>query len=41
MFGYNFTGGSSSGLSGTITLSRVGPAPSRLHVMKTTLEPAR
>jgi hypothetical protein len=26
-FSYNFTGGSSSGLSGTITLSRVGPTP--------------
>ena len=26
-FGYNFTGGSSSGLSGTINLSRVGPVP--------------
>ena len=26
-FSYNFTGGSSSGLSGTITLSRVGPVP--------------
>jgi hypothetical protein len=26
-FSYTFTGGSSSGLSGTITLSRVGPAP--------------
>jgi hypothetical protein len=26
-FSYNFTAGSSSGLSGTITLSRVGPTP--------------
>jgi hypothetical protein len=26
-FSYNFTGGSSSGLSGTINLSRVGPVP--------------
>ena len=26
-FSYNFTGGSSSGLSGTLTLSRVGPVP--------------
>ena len=26
-FSYNFTGGSSNGLSGTITLSRVGPVP--------------
>ena len=26
-FSYHFTGGSSSGLSGTITLSRVGPVP--------------
>jgi len=26
-FTYNFTGGSSSGLSGTISLSRVGPVP--------------
>jgi len=26
-FNYNFTGGSSSGLSGTIALSRVGPVP--------------
>jgi hypothetical protein len=26
-FSYHFTGGSSSGLSGTITLSRVGPTP--------------
>ena len=26
-FNYNFTGGSSSGASGTITLGRVGPVP--------------
>ena len=26
-FSYNFTGGSSNGQSGTITLSRVGPVP--------------
>ena len=26
-FAYNFTGGSSAGSSGTITLGRVGPAP--------------
>jgi hypothetical protein len=26
-FSYNFTGGSSSGLSGIIALSRVGPVP--------------
>jgi hypothetical protein len=26
-FSYNFTGGSSSGLSGTINLIRVGPVP--------------
>ena len=26
-FSYNFTGGSNSGLSGTIPLSRVGPVP--------------
>ena len=26
-FSYNFTGGTSIGLAGTITLSRVGPVP--------------
>ena len=33
-FSYNFTRGSSSGLSGTINLSRVGADAPRLHVMK-------
>ncbi len=40
-FSYNFTGGSSTGLSGTIALSRVGAGAPRLHVMKLRLAQKR
>ena len=33
-FSYSFTGGSSSGLSGTINLRRVGPVPTGMHIVK-------
>ena len=33
-FAYDFTGGTSIGLSGTIPLSRVGPGAPGLYIMK-------